>query len=48
MKQASYDEFGMFLKQGTIKYHTKPEDAAVKLLRTAQQSVKIPMLLESV
>jgi hypothetical protein len=42
----------MFLKQGTIKYHTKPEDAAVKILRKAQQlakeSVKTPTLLESV
>lgn len=41
----------MFLKQGTIKYHTKPEDTAVKILRKAQklaaESAKTAILLES-
>jgi hypothetical protein len=40
----------MFLKQGIIRYHTKPENAAVKALRKAQQlaadRAKTPVVLE--
>ena len=35
--QATCDEFVMFLKQGIIKYHTKPDEADVKALRQAQR-----------
>jgi hypothetical protein len=50
--QVSYDEFAMFLKQGIIMYHTKPDDPAVKALQKAQQlataRVKTPVLPESI
>ena len=40
----------MFLRQGIIKYHTKPEVKAVKALQKAQQlalqRVKTPVLSE--
>ena len=39
--QATCDEFTMFLKQGIIKYHTKPEDDASKALLKAERAQKL-------